>query len=476
VQYCKHSGCKCKHCISERVAAIDCDRCRTYKERQAAVSNTMRTAVCALICSHAAADATQLLTWAQSQGATVSPRLVIRRTTYGGNGLFVSEAVAKGTPLVRIPGDLQLGVEVLAKSDAADLQRFVKGLPWQEVVAAGLGFLPCAAAICAEKRNAESRFAPYLQFLDEVAYTNAIASCDTDDCPSLAACDAVAAEKVKKMRYGLRAAANANAIDLDELCWAAAVVCSRSLRRRIAPPLSPEAVDNVGPVAATDRSRLLPVIDLVNHGGDKANAAVQPLKNDPEDHFATCLVAARDLAEGEEILIDYGAGSPPAGRAEAFLLDYGFVLPGAGAYGFAALEGDFLPAVGQFSADRAGMRDVAAEELDRLKARIQRLVAAASAAHKGKPLAFSHEGEPTPETLSLALALSCRGPEDVARVCDGAAPDAAHVDLARQALRAAAAAALARADAAPRSEPLTPFDEAAAAYAEAVREALRRAT
>ena len=31
--------------------------------------------------------------------------------------------------------------------------------------------------------------------------------CATDDCPVLAACDAVAAEKVKKMRYGLRAAA-----------------------------------------------------------------------------------------------------------------------------------------------------------------------------------------------------------------------------------------------------------------------------
>ena len=128
----------------------------------------MRIAAYALICSRASADAAQLLTWAQSQGATVSPRLAIRRTTYGGNGLFVNEGVAKGTPLVRIPGDLQLGLEVLAKSDAADLQRFVKGLPWQEVVAAGLGFLPCAAAICAEKRNAKSRFAPYLDFLDEV--------------------------------------------------------------------------------------------------------------------------------------------------------------------------------------------------------------------------------------------------------------------------------------------------------------------
>ena len=437
------------------------------------VRKNMRIAAYALICSRAAADAA-LLNWAKSQGATISQNLAIRRTTYGGNGLFVSEGVAKGTPLVRIPGDLQLGVEVLAKSDADDLQRFVKGLPWQEVVAAGLGFLPCAAAICAERRNAESRFAPYLQFLDEVQYTNAISATD-DDCPVLAACDAVAAEKVKKMRYGLRAAANANAIDLDELCWAAAVVCSRSLRRRVAPPLSPEAVDNVGPVAATDRSRLLPVIDLVNHGGSKANAAVQPLKNDPEDPFATCLVAARDLEADEEILIDYGAGSPPAGRAETFLLDYGFVLPGAGAYGFAALEGDFLPAVGQFSADRAGMRDVSPAELDRLKARIQRLVAAASAAHKGKPLAFSHEGDPTPETLSLALALSCRGPADVACVCDGAAPDAAHVDLARQALRAAAAAALARADAAPQFEPSTPFDAAATAYADAVREALSRA-
>ena len=434
----------------------------------------MRTAVAALICSRVSADAA-LLNWAQSQGATISQNLAIRRTTYGGNGLFVSEPVAKGTPLVRIPGDLQLGVEVLAKSDADDLQRFVKGLPWQEVVAAGLGFLPCAAAICAERRNAESRFAPYLQFLDEVQYTNAISATD-DDCPVLAACDAVAAEKVKKMRYGLRAAANANAIDLDELCWAAAVVCSRSLRRRVAPPLSPEAVDNVGPVAATDRSRLLPVIDLVNHGGDKANAAVQPLKNDPQDPFATCLVAARDLVADEEILIDYGAGSPPAGRAETFLLDYGFVLPESGAHAFAALEGDFLPAIGQFAADRAGMRDVSPGELDRLKARIQRLVAAASAAHKGKPLAFDDTGEPTPETLSLALALSCRGPADVACVCDGAAPGATHVDLARKALRAAAATALARAEAAPQFEPSTPFDAAAAAYADAVREALSRAT
>ena len=58
----------------------------------------------------------------------------------------------------------------------------------------------------------------------------------------------------------------------------------------------------------------------------------------------------------------------------------------------------------------------------------------------------------------------------------GAPPDAAHVDLAREALRAAAAAALARADAAPQFEPSTPFDAAAAAYAEAVRKALRRAT
>ena len=85
----------------------------------ATVRKSMRIAAYALICSRASADAAKLLNWAQSQGATVSHQLAIRRTTYGGNGLFVSDAVAKGTPLVRIPGDLQLGVEVLAKSDAA---------------------------------------------------------------------------------------------------------------------------------------------------------------------------------------------------------------------------------------------------------------------------------------------------------------------------------------------------------------------
>ena len=451
----------------------------------------MRTAAFALIWGRAAADAVQLLEWARSQGASISPRVAIRPTSYGGNGLFVSDAVPKGTALVRVPGDLQLGVEALARSDAADLQRFVKGLPWAEVQEAGLGFLPCAAALCAERRDAQSRFGPYLRFLEGVAYTNAVAPdqrCEEErerlrrelqvergdhDPNDLAAWDPVAAQKVEKLRYGLHAAAAAGSLAGDDLSWASAVVCSRSLRRRVA-PASPEAVDAVGPVAATDRSRLLPVIDLVNHGGTNANAAVQPLRNDPQDPFATGLIAARGLVEGEEILIDYGAGSPPAARAETFLLDYGFVMPGAGAHAFAALE-DLLPAVGQFAAQRVGMRDVAAEDVARLKTRIQRLVAAASAAHKGKPLAFDVLGEPTNETLSLALALSCRGPEDVARTCDGATPDAAHVELARAALRAAAKSALGRAEAAPPCEPSTPFDAAAVEYAEAVREALRRA-
>lgn len=450
----------------------------------------MRTAAFALIWGRAAADAVQLLEWARSQGASISPRVAIWPTSYGGNGLFVSDAVPKGTALVRVPGDLQLGVETLARSDAADLQRFVRGLPWAEVQEAGLGFLPCAAALCAERRDAQSRFGPYLRFLEGVSYTNAVAPSPVEgererlrrelqvergdhDTNALAAWDPVAAQKVEKLRYGLHAAAAAGSLAGDALRWASAVVCSRSLRRRVA-LASPEAVDAVGPVAATDRSRLLPVIDLVNHGGTDANAAVQPLRNDPQDPFATGLIAARDLVEGEEVLIDYGAGSPPAARAETFLLDYGFVMPGAGAHAFAALE-DLLPAVGQFAAQRVGMRDVAAEDVARLKTRIQRLVAAASAAHKGRPLAFGALGEPTTETLSLALALSCRGPEDVARTCDGATPDAAHVELARSALRAASKSALGRAEAAPPCEPSTPFDAAAAEYAEAVREALRRA-
>ena len=131
----------------------------------------------------------------------------------------------------------------------------------------------------------------------------------------------------------------------------------------------------------------------------------------PEDPFATCLVAARDLMADEEILIDYGAGSPPAGRAETFLLDYGFVLPESGAFAFAALEGDFLPAVGQFSADRAGMRDVSPAELDRLKTCIQRLVAAASAAHKGKPLAFSRKGSPRRRRFRSRWRFPAAGPQ-----------------------------------------------------------------
>ena len=218
----------------------------------ATVHKEMRTAVAALICSRAAPDAAQLLAWAQSQGATVSPHLAIRRTSYGGNGLFVNEPVAKGTPLVRIPGDLQLGVEVLAKSDAVISNASSRACPgrrwWRRP-----RVLPCAAAICAERRNAESRFAPYLRFLMRSSTRTRSRSAPRTTVPSSPR-DAVAAEKVKKMRYGLRARRERMQSISTSSCWAAAVVCSRSLRRRVAPPLSPEAVDNVGPVAATDRS------------------------------------------------------------------------------------------------------------------------------------------------------------------------------------------------------------------------------
>ena len=70
---------------------------------------------------------------------------------------------------------------------------------------------------------------------------------------------------------------------------------------------------------------------------------MQPLKNDPEDPFATCLVAARDLVADEEILIDYGAGSPPAGRAEAFLVGLRVCPAWAGAFALRGARGR-LPA------------------------------------------------------------------------------------------------------------------------------------
>jgi len=87
--------------------------------------------------------------------------------------------------------------------------------------------------------------------------------------------------------------------DAASMGWALAAVSSRAF--------------NVG-----GRRALLPLVDMLNHGGALgANCAVEP---EGGSGGGVRLVATRDTAEGEELLLDYGALS-----TDFLLLDYGFV-------------------------------------------------------------------------------------------------------------------------------------------------------
>ena len=79
------------------------------------------------------------------------------------------------------------------------------------------------------------------------------------------------AAQVSRMRRSLRAlhasSAASSSLPLRDLCWASAVVCSRSLtrpRKRVR-ALTDEEVGRIGEYAGRDRTRLLPIIDFVNH-------------------------------------------------------------------------------------------------------------------------------------------------------------------------------------------------------------------
>ena len=434
--------------------------------------------------------AAPLLEWAAKQGATIDGGIDVREVADRGRGLYATAPIAAGARLVRIPGRLQLGVEALAEGDDLELQAMVRDLPWRDLLSTGLTFLPCALALLGERRAADSRFGPYLDDLPR-AYSNAVAPWEGspgEDCGHLAAYAPATADKVRARRAGLVDVHDALApagVALRDLCWASATVCSRALVRTAGPEVSDLVV---GAVAARDRTRLLPVIDLVNHGAAAANAAVRT-PGGGADPLATVLVATRDLAAGDEVLIDYRADR------ERLLLDYGFADASSKAAAFVGvrLKEDLLPAIGGLGRERAAMRDVPEQALDELRALIAFCVDDATRTQGGSPLLFeAASGAPTTPTLALALALSCRGPDDVANVlatageADGAGLGAALVaraepaqaDFAREALRAAAAAALdeppADADAA-----ASPFSRVARAFISAEhgtssRAALRR--
>jgi len=441
-----------------------------------------------------------VLDWGRQNGALISESIAIRPTAYGGKGLFATEGIPASTELIRIPDRLQLGVAQLAEGNDAEMQDLARSLPWRDVIDRGLTFLPAAVSVCAELRQGDaSVFCDYLRMIP-AEYSNAVAPWDGEDGdddappPSLSASAPVAAAAVGVRRRTMRLVHDRLAppsLSLRDLCWASAVVTSRAFTR--ARPRVP-APGRIGQIAAADATRILPAIDACNHGGPEgANAEVKHLDGNPDPHSAS-LLTTRAIAAGEEVLLDYSGGRGLAN--DKLLLDYGFVLP-ENRHDTAVLRlvEDLVPALRTIDGDRIGMQDVAAGDLAELQALIV-AVAASSAKAQGSPVLFGPDGRPSLPTLALALALSCRGPGDVARILapvreapsgdDGPSDlllkkivygaDGGHQELAGVALRAAAAAALVRmplSSEAPSGAGA--FDEVARQYCDAHRETLRRA-
>jgi len=359
-------------------------------------------------------DAIDLFTWAKQHGAKISPSIQIQSTPYGGRGLFVTHDIPFGTELILIPYHLQLGIRQLAEGNDSEMQQMAKALPWEYIIKNEIGFIVLSLALVAEKRKgADSIFHPFLKELPQYC-SNAVGRGDDNDLNNLIDWAPTMARRVQQMRQGIRTiheSISSSSVSIEDLQWAATNVCSRSLVRKRIKDLTADQIDRVGGFAASDHSRMLPVIDLVNHGSlELANVKVGHFShgNDDDNDFSTSLKSTRDIKAGEELLFDYGGEGGKKISNDRLLLDYGFVLPGHIDKVSISLE-EFVTSIKELEADRVGMKSVSDENMKELDTLIVFLT-------KQSPLLFFAGSEPTVHTLAVAIILTCRDSEDVSRV------------------------------------------------------------
>ncbi|KAL9181624.1 hypothetical protein ACHAXT_010429 [Thalassiosira profunda] len=381
------------------------------------------------------ASTDKLFAWARSQGAKITDAIEIRTTSYGGRGIFAKRRIAANTELIRIPYHLQLGVRQLAEGADAEMQRMARSLPWEYVLQNELSFVPLSIALLAEKRKGgASIFGPFLQSLPAYC-SNAMGMMTGDDLNGLKIWAPHIADKVVRRRAGIESIhGKAAPVSIEELRWAASIVCSRSLVRKRIKELDSDQVDRIGAFAASDHSRMLPVIDLVNHGSlERANVWVGHLSRDGGDEqseetndYSTSLKSTRDIDAGEELLFDYGGGRGELISNDRLLLDYGFVLPGHIDRVSISVE-DLLAAVSEMEGYRAGMAEVSGENTSRLSELVRLLIKQAAEVQESAPLLFTSQREPTVATLAIAIGLSSRDGADVSRVLNAASGDASQM-------------------------------------------------
>ena len=362
-----------------------------------------------------------LFAWARQHGATISDKIEIRTTTYGGRGLFAKCDIPADTVLITIPYELQLGVRQLAEGTDEEMQSMARALPWQYILQNELFFIPLSIALCAEQRKGTSSiFEPFIRDLPTLL-THALATSE-DDLSDLEAWAPSVAKKVLDRRNGILSLHQQLAppsLSLEELRWAVTNVCSRSLVRKRIRELNADQVQLIGEFASSDRSRMLPVIDLVNHGSlHQANVWVGHISQDESSNvndFSTSLKSTRGIDADEELLFDYGGGGGTKISNERLLLDYGFVLPEHTDRVTISME-EFVKAITDLHRNRPGMVEVSEEDMVGLNALIKFLINHATQVQEGAPLVFDCKGRPSVQSLAVAVVMTCQGQDDVTRV------------------------------------------------------------
>ena len=361
---------------------------------------------------HGDKDENDLFAWAKQHGAKIADSIEIRSTIYGGRGLFAKTHIAANTELIEIPYHLQLGARQLAEGSDEEMQTMARNLPWRYIMQNELFFVPLSIAVAAERRKGtDSLFCPFLQSLPECA--NAVSEKEDDFDLTLWAPHI--AKTIQQRRLGIKTIHESGAptsLSIEELRWATSNVCSRSLLRKRIKELTPDQVNKIGAFCASDHSRMLPIIDLVNHGSlELSNVWVGHISRDGNDtnDFSTSLKSTRDIQPGEELLFDYGGGKMISN--DRLLLDYGFVLPGHLEYASISLE-DFSAAISEMlGADR--LKDVSATEMGQLRLLITTVTQQASKTQQNMPILFTSDGEPSIYTHVIAICMTCRDKDDV---------------------------------------------------------------
>lgn len=278
----------------------------------------------------------ELLLWAKDQGATVHPHLdLFAIGSFGARGIVTTAPIPAGETLLRIPGSLTIQPTLELQPDGP-LRDFFRGLdrPLSNVVKVTLIVLHELRV-----KKTDSRWWPYLRFLDETVHPDVVAEWHADQRALLEGTvallrlpptnsDNVPPPEVFETLFQrevlpvMDAGGDLWPVDLRQpefflrcLSWVMSRAFWGSLSYACDGSCIPSLESGVGDGKAQGPF-MFPLFDQVNHSSWKDKRSAHLVFNAGD----FVITAERDLEIGEEVLHSYGDHSDPE-----LLRTYGFV-------------------------------------------------------------------------------------------------------------------------------------------------------